>query len=87
VGYPVSVSGNGVLATVTFKALGAGTSFLDLSNVLLQNFQGSEITAEWTNGVADIQEGNNAIPSPATPLLLLSGWLGFCLRRRLDKCQ
>jgi hypothetical protein len=76
------VTGSGVLATITFQAQSAGTSNLDLSNVTLLDPQGSMISATTENGTAQIL-GNAAVPAPPVGLLLLSGWAGIWLSRRV----
>jgi hypothetical protein len=65
------VSGSGVLATVAFTALGAGTSLLSPSFVILIDSTLSDIAATATNGVVNI--GQSAVPEPNTIVLMLVG--------------
>jgi len=84
------VNGSGGLITLNFNTLGAGTSFLDFSNVLFLNsdpsgFGDIDITA--INGslailpvVIDPPGGD--VPEPASLLLLGAGGAAFLARRR-----
>ena len=59
-------SGSGKLATVTFSAVGGGTSALSLSNVQLTHPDGSSITVDTlTNGSVDVT-GATSTPAPPT---------------------
>ena len=84
------VNGSGGLITLNFNTLGAGTSFLDFSNVLFLNSDADglgdiDITA--VNGslailpvVIDPPGGD--VPEPASLLLLGAGAAAFLARRR-----
>ena len=59
-----SVSGSGVLATITFKGKAGGTSNLDFSSVLLSNQGGEEIDAGSQNGSVTVNNGETPTEEP-----------------------
>lgn len=81
---PISgVTGDGILASVSFQALGAGTSVIALSNLVLLDSGGIDITpSTTTSGTVEIS-GSTTIPSPDTLLLFLGGWINLLLFRSL----
>ena len=77
------VTGNGILASVSFQALGAGTSAIELSNIVLQDSVPNDITPfTTTHGTVEVR-GGTTIPSPDTLLLFLGGWISLLLSRSL----
>jgi hypothetical protein len=65
------VTGIGTLASVTFTAIGPGTSPVDLSNIVLLDSGLNDIVAGSTNGTVNV--GAASVPEPASLLLLGSG--------------
>jgi hypothetical protein len=84
IGFGSGVSGNGVLATLSFTAVGSGTSAITLFNVLLldSNLYGIEPTIQ--NGSVDVSGISAAVPEPSTVLLFGTVLLGssFLARKR-----
>lgn len=84
IGAVSGVSGSGLLAQIGFTTVGAGTSSLDLSNVLLLDSAGNSIDAQLTGGSATVNPNGPApspVPEPASGLLLAGG-LGALIRSR-----
>ena len=79
---PPGVSGSGVLATLSFHALAAGSSAVELSNIILLDSNLADIAFSSQNGTVDVQ-GGSQVPTPGTLFLLLPGWLGLWLSRRV----
>jgi hypothetical protein len=48
------VSGSGVIATITFKAKGNGTSPLKVAKAILASRDGKEIKSVWQNGAVGV---------------------------------
>lgn len=76
IGAVLGVNGNGILATLDFTAIGAGTTPLTLSNELLLDSQLNLI-----QNVTTTSGSVTAVPEPSTALLLLSA-LGVLLATR-----
>ncbi len=62
-----SVSGSGVLATITFKGKDGGTSNLDFSSVLLSDQGGEQIDAGSQNGSVTVNNGEPTEEPTDTP--------------------
>ncbi len=60
---PPAPSGSGVLARVTFLAIGAGTSPLDLQNVILADIDGNQIPAADQDGSVTVLIGPTPTPT------------------------
>jgi hypothetical protein len=78
----MGVSGNGVLATISFQSLAAGTSPVNLSNVALLDSNLDNILFSSQNGTVDVQ-GSSQVPTPGILALLLFGWVGFGVSRSI----
>ena len=75
------VTGDGILASVSFQARGAGNSAIVLSNIKLLDSALNEITSfTTTNGTVEVS-GGTTIPLPDTLLLFLGGWISLLLSR------
>lgn len=72
VGSAEGVTGSGVLATVEFQSLSAGTSTVDLSNVGLLDSSLSDISSGAAGGTVKVS-GVNAVPEPSSLLLFGTG--------------
>ena len=72
------VTGNGTLATLVFTALSAGTSGIDISNVILLDSSLVDIETSTAGGSVDVRPGT--VPEPGTLTLLAVG--ATLLRRR-----
>jgi hypothetical protein len=70
------VTGTGILATVQFRGIAVGTSAVTLSNAVLLDSLGNDISAELEHGSV------TAVPEPRSALLVLSA-AGALLGRRL----
>jgi opacity protein-like surface antigen len=72
------VSGAGTLASISFSAVGAGTTSLTFGDVLLLNSSLADITTTVTNGSLTV----TPVPEPATYVLFALG-LAAVARRRM----
>lgn len=70
-----------VLATLSFDAVGLGTSSLVFSDVILGDAFGDPLSSVTSTGSVTV----TAIPVPATAWLLLPGLLGVFLRTRVRR--
>jgi hypothetical protein len=75
------VNGGGLLETIDFKAVGSGTSALDLANVTLLNSSLNPIDVALVDGSVTMK-GGASVPEPATIGLLGLGLLGMMFTRR-----
>jgi hypothetical protein len=85
-GPTAGVSGDGVLATVDFDALGSGSTLIDLANILLLDSQGAEIPFSIQNGSVYVGAAN-AVPEPAAAILLGVGLLALSIIGRQYKLR
>ena len=74
------VSGAGVLASLTFQAVGLGVTAVTLSNVLLSDSAAQPLTLGSTSAASV-----NVVPEPGSWLLLLSGLPGVAVWGRSRK--
>jgi hypothetical protein len=70
-----AVSGSGVLATINFQALAAGTSPINLRNVILEGEEGGLDDVSAVDGSVDV----NGVPEPSTLVIwsLVAGIFGI----------
>ena len=73
-GAPSGVSGDGTLADLTFQAVSEGTSPIALSNMILLDFDLSDIPFSKTDGTVS---PTSSVPEPTALLLLLPVLLGL----------
>lgn len=74
------VNGSGVLATLTFEAIGIGTSLMELYDVDLSDYYGLPISTLVLNGEV------NVVPEPASLILLVTGLASlFAYRKNVLK--
>ena len=81
---PLGAIGDGVLATISFEAIGVGTSSLELTDLVLSEPFGAPIaTADIIDGTVEV-EPTSAIPEPSGLLLSLVGFgiAAACVPRR-----
>ena len=83
IGSVPGMSGTGTLANVQFQAVAAGTSPLDLANVLLLDSSLGDISATTAGRSVEVTPG--AIPEPQTLLLVGFGLLGLAAVRGWGK--
>jgi hypothetical protein len=79
VGIVPGVTGSGLLATVSFKAIAAGTSPITIFNVTLLDSSFSGVAPTTVGAAATVSAG--VAPEPGALVLLCAGWLA--LRRRV----
>jgi hypothetical protein len=79
---PIGASGSGVLASISFIALGLGSIALTLNDVLLSAPFGLEIAGVVLNGASVRVQGASPVPEPALLSLLLVGVAAYGMRRR-----
>lgn len=71
------VNGNGILATVGFQALRAGTSVVTLSNVILLDSALGDMTATIADGSVTVRQPVTGVPEPSACLLVATGCIGL----------
>ncbi len=74
------VNGDGILATISFQATGAGTTAITLGNVLLSDPSAQPLTVGSLTGTSV-----TVIPEPGTLMLLLSGLMGLAALGRAGR--
>lgn len=88
IGEIAGVSGGGTLARVTFTAIAAGTSLLNIFNTTLLDSSLSGLTFDTVNGSLSVAAGSstgpNPVPEPASLVLFATGALAALrsMRRR-----
>jgi general secretion pathway protein D len=75
------VTGGGVLATISFTAIGAGTSVMALSNVVVLDSALADLGATDIDGEVTAQQ-TPTVPEPATLLLVGLGFAAAARRAR-----
>lgn len=80
-GAATGVNGNGILVDLGFTAIGAGSSAVNIFNVIALNSFGEGLTV--TTAGAAVNVANAAVPEPSMMALLISAMaLGFLASRR-----
>jgi hypothetical protein len=74
------VTGGGILATLSFRALAPGTTDVLLLNLILENAEGLPINAVLTGGQVTVVP--NPLPEPGAIVLLVAGVAGAIGRQR-----
>ena len=84
-----AVDGAGVLVEVAFRGKTAGTSIVTITDAILADVQGAQITATLSDGTIEVTSvpGGSDIPEASTLALLGSGLVGLAAwaRRKLGK--
>lgn len=80
------VTGGGTLATITFRALMAGLSSVNLYNIILLDSNSADIAADNpSNGLVTIEARQTGVPAPSVLWLISAGLAGlFLARRKID---
>lgn len=78
------ISSDGTLATIQFDSIGAGSSSLDLANIILIDSNFADIVATPTGSSVTVTAGTSATPEPATIVLIVPALavISFRLRSR-----
>ena len=79
-GVDVGATGAGLLATLTFQAVGPGVASLTIGNVVLSNASAQALTVGSLSGTTVTV---NSIPEPGTLMLLISGLAGLAGLERI----
>ena len=74
-------TGNGTLATISFTAVGGGTSAVALNDVLLLDSSFGIITSSVSSATVEVA-GEGTVPEPATYALVISALAAMTLARR-----
>lgn len=79
------VNGSGDLLDITFQALAAGSSTVDIFNLIALNSFGQGLTVSTVSSTVDVTGSLPGVPEPGTDVLLATGllWLFGSLRFRL----
>ena len=72
------VNGSGDLLDITFQALAAGSSSLDIFNLIALNSFGQGLTVDTVNATVNVTGSVPAVPEPTTYVLFVTGMLGLC---------
>lgn len=75
------VNGSGDLLDVTFQALTAGSSDVQIFNLIALDSFGLGLTETTAGSRVTVSVGS--VPEPGTSLLLMAGMVGLCVFRRL----
>ncbi len=77
------VSGNGVLASIQFNAIAAGSAALSFGDVLMLDSNLADISVQWIDRSLTV----GVVPEPAAGWLLAAGLAGVALARRRSRAQ
>ena len=70
-----------VIASLSFQAIGGGSSLLSLSKVILSDENGDALNdPDLLGGVINVTDGSTVVPEPSTLLLFSTCLLGLVLR-------
>lgn len=80
--------GEFILATLTFNSVGAGTSPLTLSDVVLSDPLGLQLVTEIVDGSVTVTDpGDPTVPEPSTLILLTSALFGAGIAYRVRRSK
>jgi hypothetical protein len=76
------VSGNGILASFSFSAIGSGTGAFSIAEIILLDSRLNFIESSATGGAVTVLPASTSVPEPATPALLMLGLVAIWRRGR-----